>query len=40
MASLDGAKRYKLAIIDILTKYTNLKFVENQLKSTLNNVES
>lgn len=27
--SLDGEKRYKIAIIDILTKYTSMKFVEN-----------
>lgn len=38
--SFDNDLRYKMAIIDILTKYTNMKFVENQLKSQLNNVES
>ena len=38
--SNDGRWRYKIGIIDFLTNYDTFKFLENQLKSKLGNVDS
>ena len=38
--SKDGRWRYKIGIIDFLTNYDTFKFLENQLKSKLGNVDS
>ena len=38
--SSDGKFRYKIGIIDFLTKYTGLKYIENVLKSSISGVES
>jgi hypothetical protein len=32
---LDGTSRYKLGIIDFLTKYSGIKMLENEFKSTV-----
>lgn len=34
-----GQFRYKIGLIDFLTKYNNLKMIENQLKASINNVD-
>ena len=36
---MDGQTRYKLGIIDFLTKYTNLKLLENEIVSTIGQVD-
>jgi len=38
--SLDGKYRYKIGIIDLLTKFSGLKSVENMVKSTIHQVDS
>ena len=35
----DGKFKYKIAIIDFLTKYSNMKLLENQFKSTVHGVD-
>ena len=37
--SIDGKFRYKIGIIDFLTKYTGMKLLENEIKSKLNGVD-
>lgn len=38
--SIDGRYRFKIGIIDFLTNYNTFKLLENQIKSTMNRVES
>lgn len=38
--SVDGAFRFKIGVIDFLTKYSHLKFIENQTKAAINQVDS
>jgi len=38
--SVDGAFRYKIGIIDFLTKYSKFKYIENQTKAAINQVDS
>ena len=40
IVSIEGDFRYKLGIIDFLTKYTGLKFLENKVKATVARVDS
>ena len=35
-----GQIRYKVGLIDFLTKYNNLKMIENKVKAKVNNVDS
>ena len=35
-----GQIRYKIGLIDFLTKYSSLKMIENQFKAKVNNVDS
>ena len=37
--SQDQSSRYKLGIIDFLTKYSGLKMLENEIKSTVYKVK-
>ena len=37
--SLDGKYKYKIAIIDFLTKFSNLKLLENEFKSKVHRVD-
>ena len=37
--SIDGKMRYKLGVIDFLTKYDGIKFLENEFKSKLHQVD-
>ena len=37
--SIDGDRRYKLGLIDLLTKYSTGKLMENELKSKLARVD-
>ena len=37
--SPDGKFKYKIAIIDFLTKYSNLKLLENEFKSKVHRVD-
>ena len=38
--SNDGKYVYKVGVIDFLTEYGNIKFLENQIKSKLHHVDS
>ena len=38
--SRDGAIFYKIGIIDFLTMYSSMKYVENQVKSKMHGVDS
>lgn len=38
--SRDGSTFYKIGMIDFLTLYDNIKYMENQIKSTIHGVES
>ena len=38
--STDGQMRYKIGIIDFLTNYNNVKFLENQMKSRYHQVDN
>ena len=40
IVSNDGKFRYKIAIIDFLTYYTGLKFIENRFKATVAGVDN
>ena len=40
MESKDGQKRFKIGIIDLLTKYSMKKKGENIIKSVFHNVDS
>ena len=37
--SMDGQTRFKIGLIDFLTKYTNLKLLENEIVSTIGQVD-
>ena len=37
--TIDGKLRYKLGVIDFLTKYDGMKFLENEFKSKLHQVD-
>jgi len=38
--SEDGQFRYKIGIIDFLTKFSNFKMLENEIKSKVHGVDS
>lgn len=40
IVSTSGELRYKVGVIDFLTRYSTAKLVENRLKSTLHRVDS
>ena len=39
LMSIDGKLRYKIGIIDFLTKYDRIKLLENEFKSKFHRVE-
>ena len=39
LESKDGFERYKIGVIDFLTKYTKLKLLENEIVSTIGQVD-
>tara|TARA_B110000285_G_C14752086_1_gene435657 strand:+ start:432 stop:614 length:183 start_codon:yes stop_codon:yes gene_type:complete len=36
---MDGQTRFKIGLIDFLTKYTSLKLLENEIVSTIGQVD-